>query len=101
MIKMGLKIEEFDDPVCNSFRPRVFENKFCYEVDVKEHFNGINLEEMKAGLVFILDYNEDRQMVSTEGAKKEFENSSSSFTSQGNTNFLYYSQVLLDKHISL
>ena len=65
MSAMGVKIDQFDSPVCNSFLPRILNNQLCYEVDldkiVKEKI--IDVEKgLKAGFRFMLDYNEDRQV---------------------------------------
>ena len=41
MSVMGVKIDEFDVPVCNSFRPKVLMDQLCYEVDPNEYRNSI------------------------------------------------------------
>ena len=82
MLKMGRKIDQFDDPVCNSFRPRVLDKQLCYEVDVNEYFKHPNFDDLKIGLVLILDYNEDRQMVSKEVENGEDQGNSTSFSSK-------------------
>ena len=33
---MGVKIDKFDVPICNSFKAKVLNDQLCYEVDVKE-----------------------------------------------------------------
>ena len=61
MSSMGVRIEEFDVPVCNSFKAKVLNDQLCYEVDVNQFFSKESIEKgLKVGLVFLLDYNEDR-----------------------------------------
>ena len=63
MSSMGVRIEEFDVPVCNSFKAKVLNDQLCYEVDLNRFSNKDNIEnELKSGFVFIMDYNEDRQV---------------------------------------
>ena len=53
--------------MCNSFRPRVLNDKLCYEVDVNEMIDkSVVQKELKIGLMFMIDHNEDRQVFSTE-----------------------------------
>ena len=33
MSVMGVKIDQFDVPVCNSFRPKIVQDQLCYTVD--------------------------------------------------------------------
>ena len=58
---MGVKIDQFDDPVCNSFRPKIILDQLCYTVDPNEYKDKINLEGDMSLSLFI-HYNEDRQM---------------------------------------
>ena len=53
--------DEFTVPACNSFKTKFMKDQVCYEVDL----NNITREEsklqdLKEGLMLILDYNEDR-----------------------------------------
>ena len=69
MSVMGIKIEQFDNPVCNCFRARVLNDQLCYEVDLEDFKSSSQLHrQLKLGLVFFMDYNEDKQLI--------FENSS-------------------------
>ena len=63
MSSVGVKIDQFDVPVCKSFEARILNDQLCYEVDLKK-FSDENsiLKELKLGLSFLLDYNEDRQV---------------------------------------
>ena len=72
---MGVKLEGFQDPVCSSFRPKVFRNQLCYEVDPNEYkkkLGGNNRDTI--GLTFLVNFNEDRQTknesIGTEVAKE-------------------------------
>ena len=33
---MGVKIDQIDVPVCNSFRPKIIRDQLCYTVDLNE-----------------------------------------------------------------
>ena len=49
--------------VCNSFQARTLNDQICYEVDLDRFSNENNIEmQLKLGLIFIMDYNEDRQV---------------------------------------
>ena len=62
MSAMGVKIDQFDVPVCNSFQAKILNDQLCYEVDLNK-FSIINIERVrKVGFHFIMDYNEDRQV---------------------------------------
>ena len=63
MSSMGIKIEGLDVPVCNSFQARILYDQLCYEVDLNKFSHKENLDrELKLGLNFLMDYNEDRQL---------------------------------------
>ena len=60
---LGVKIEQFENPVCNSFKARVHNDQLCYEVDLENLKNPGTLHvQLKLGLVFFMDYNEDKQL---------------------------------------
>ena len=74
MSAMGVKIDQFDVPVCNSFKAKVLNNQLCYEVDLETLKDKVNIkEQLKGGLFLVLDYNEDRQIL-TDGHKKSIKN---------------------------
>ena len=59
---MGIKIDQFDIPVCNSFKAKIFNDQLCYEVDPNKYKSSLNIEsDLKKGITLLLDYNEDRQ----------------------------------------
>ena len=61
---MGKKIDAFSEPVCASFEPRILNDHLCYVVDLENFKDPNNIEsQLKLGFAFILDYNEDRQVV--------------------------------------
>ena len=60
---MSVNIEPFKVPVCNSFQEVILNNQLCYEVDLNRFSNLENIErELKIGFIFMMDYNEDRQI---------------------------------------
>ena len=62
--EMGVKINQFDGPVCNSFQAKIQNDQLCYEIDLNKNTNNI-YKASKLGFRFILDYNEDRQVIMT------------------------------------
>ena len=63
MSAMGEKIDLFDLPVCNSFKPKLLEGQLCYQVDVNEVKDQVDTQKaIKHGMVVILDYNEDKMI---------------------------------------
>ena len=63
MSAMGIKIEQFDVPVCNSFQAKILNDQLCYEVDLNRFADKNNIDkQIELGFNFIMDYNEDRQL---------------------------------------
>ena len=63
MTSVGVKIDQFDVPVCNSFQAKVMNDQLCYEVDLNRLSNKNNIEfDLNPGFIFFMDYNEDRQL---------------------------------------
>ena len=61
---VGMTLEGFNDPVCNSFVPTVHHNQLCYKIDLENFRNNKETEnQLKYGLILILDYNENKQFV--------------------------------------
>ena len=58
MKAMGKEVDGFDHHVCNSFKAKIRNDQLCYE-EFKDKDN--IKEQIKSGLVLILDYNEERQ----------------------------------------
>ena len=61
MSVMGVKIDHFDVPVCNSFRPKIIMDKLCYTVDPNEYKHKIDLKG-ELSLSLFINYNEDKEM---------------------------------------
>ena len=62
MSVVGVKDDQFADPVCNSFQEKVVNDQLCYEVDLNRVSNKSNIaKELELGFYFLMDYNEDRQ----------------------------------------
>ena len=58
---MGEKIDKFELPVCTKFRSIIIENQRCYQVDINEFKDKVNIKKaVEYGLIFLLDYNEER-----------------------------------------
>ena len=71
MSAVGVRINQFNIPVCNSFQDRILNDQLCYEVDLNRFSNKNNIDkELKLGLYFLMDYNEDRQ-TAFKSSKKE------------------------------
>ena len=63
MSAMGVKIDQFDHPVCNSFEAKIMNDQLCYEVDLNAYYDEDNIKnQLKLGFHFLMDYNEDRQV---------------------------------------
>jgi len=69
MSVMGVKIDQFDVPVCTSFRPKIIRDQLCYTVDPNEYKNKIDLKG-ELSLSFYINYNEDRQMEDTNNTEQ-------------------------------
>ena len=61
MSVMGVKIDQFDVPVCNSFRPKIIRDQLCYTVDPNKYKHNID-SEGDLSLSLFIHYNEDSQM---------------------------------------
>ena len=76
MSGVGVKIDHFDDPVCNSFQATVVNDQLCYEVDLNRFSNKSNrAKELELGFYFFMDYNEDRQVTRQSTLAEEVERS--------------------------
>ena len=66
MSLVGTKSNLFDVPVCNIFQARILNDQLCYEADLKSFSNKENIEkQLKSGFVFVMDFNEDRQIINS------------------------------------
>ena len=63
MSAMGVEIDQFSFPVCNSFKEKVLNDQLCYEVDLNRFVNMNTIDrDLELGFTFIMDYHEDRQV---------------------------------------
>ena len=63
MSALGVKIKQFDVPVCNCFQERILNDQLCYEVDLNWFITEGNKEsQLNLGFNFLMDYNGDRQV---------------------------------------
>ena len=63
MSAVGVKIEKFDQPVCNAFETKILNDQVCYEVNLDKFSNKDSPDkQLKLGFAFVIDYNEDRQV---------------------------------------
>ena len=93
MSSVGVKIDQFDIPVCNSFQAKIFNDQLCYELDLNNFTKKQNIkEELKSGFNFIMDYNEDRQVLVDRklNGKKNIALASSIVESDHHTNAFVY-----------
>ena len=75
MKTMGIEFGNFPHPVCNSFTKKMHHDQICYEVDLDKYKDKTKIEnQLKYGLVLILDYNEDRQMYNINDLVEKNEN---------------------------
>ena len=72
MSGVGVKLDQFDDPVCNSFQAKILNDQLCYEVDLNNFSDQNNIDaELSLGFNFLMDYNEDRQVAVHKTNKSE------------------------------
>ena len=59
---IGVSVQEFEIPVCNIFRPRIYLNQLCYETNLQDLKDSQKIgKQLEEGLTLVLDYNEERQ----------------------------------------
>ena len=61
MSSMGVKIDLFGIPVCNSFQAKVLNDQLCYEVDPNKFKVRSKQKTFDKGIEFFVDQNYDRQ----------------------------------------
>lgn len=95
---MGTMNAGFDIPICNSFHPRIHLDQLCYEVDLEEFKNVTTIQEqLEFGLVLVIDYNEESQMIQdfvTENIEKTY------FTSRLGNSFTIHLNTISIMHFS-
>ena len=62
---IGNLIDDFNIPVCNIFKQKVYMDQLCFESnlqDLKESNSNKLVQQLEKGLSLVLDYNEERQI---------------------------------------
>ena len=91
---MGVMIDNFPVPVCNSFVPKVLHDEICYEVDLNRFRDNDNIgNELRMGFSFYLDYNEDRQVTLNKTFRKSKEFHSIKDVIGSNHAFIYLDTI--------
>ena len=62
MSAMGVMIDNFDVPVCNSFKAKLVKDQLCYEVDPNNYIPSNRKDASYLDLMLLIDFNEDRQI---------------------------------------
>ena len=63
MLLTGSVVDGFSIPVCNIFQAKIWNNQLCYEVNLQKLKDKHKLEDqLKKGLILLLDYNEELQL---------------------------------------
>ena len=65
MSVMGVKIEQFEFPVCNSFKAKIIRDQLCFQFDPNRYKDRIDLQGDLSNSLFI-DYNENREDTDTD-----------------------------------
>ena len=65
--KMGIKIEQFYSPICNSFNAKILNDQLCYEVDPNRFIDQGDPESMSKGLTIFIDTSLERQYPKSKG----------------------------------
>ena len=61
---LGVKLDKFDVPVCNQFKPTILNDQLCYKVDLNSFKTLSTSNDFKKGLTFYVDLNQDREIPS-------------------------------------
>ena len=56
----GVKIEQFETPVCNCFRPKIVRDQLCYEADPNIFRKNVDNSKLLS-FSLVIDYNIDRE----------------------------------------
>ena len=67
---MGVRIKQFNDPVCDSFRTKILNDQRCYEVDLNKFHESFSSTLLMNGFTFFVDLNRDRQYPNTKYSGK-------------------------------
>ena len=62
MSSVGVKIDQFNFPICNSFQAKILNDQLCYEIDLKQHADKYNInEELTSGGLSGLEESQDHE----------------------------------------
>ena len=94
---LGVKDDGFDIPVCDIFNPIIHNDQLCYETDLeplRSYNTRVAIEQLKIGLVLILDYNDDRQLEPVLGTKSSVMEDQLYFDhNDGNPSIMYFDTI--------
>ena len=64
MSALGVKIDQFSVPVCNSFKPKIVNDQLCYEMNPSIYMMNDEKanQKLQTGIMLLLSSNEDRQI---------------------------------------
>ena len=65
MSLLGVRNNNFKFPVCSAFRKKIVQGALCYQVDINNFKKEFTVSELRRGLTFLLDNNDDRQLSET------------------------------------
>ena len=60
-IDIGIKLKEFNIPVCNLFSYKILNDQLCYEVDLNKFKDSFTNQILSKGLKLYIDRNIERQ----------------------------------------
>ena len=69
MSLLGVRNSNFEFPVCSAFKKKIVygNSLLCYQININNFKESFTQLELKRGLTFLLDYNEDRQLSENTG----------------------------------
>ena len=68
---IGVKIDEFEVPVCTGFQATILNDQLCYKIDLNNLAKNSSSKDYKQGFTFYVDTNQDRQ-INTSTGESEF-----------------------------
>ena len=74
MSLLGVSNGNFTFPVCSAFKKRIVHGAPCYQVNINNFKKSFTERELRRGLTFLLDYNEDRQLSENPGENAQHNN---------------------------
>ena len=63
MSNMGVKIDKFEVPFCNSFQAKLIQDQLCYSVDPNKYRRFLHRKD-ELSLSLYINYNVERQFIS-------------------------------------